>query len=118
MSPSSRAAMTCCATWCSPGTWCRWPNAPDRARTRPRGSSPQNRAAAPSCLAGGFAGEAGLSVPRPRLGPVTEVLDDTARTDTARLLLIDGHSIAYRAFYALPLENFSTTTGQPTNAVF
>jgi DNA polymerase I len=49
---------------------------------------------------------------------VTEVLDDTARTDTARLLLIDGHSIAYRAFYALPLENFSTTTGQPTNAVF
>ncbi|HJQ00683.1 MAG TPA: DNA polymerase I [Jatrophihabitans sp.] len=36
----------------------------------------------------------------------------------ARLLLIDGHSIAYRAFYALPVENFSTTTGQPTNAVF
>jgi len=54
----------------------------------------------------------------PRLHPVTEVLDDAARTDTAKLLLIDGHSIAYRAFYALPLENFSTTTGQPTNAVF
>jgi DNA polymerase-1 len=36
----------------------------------------------------------------------------------AKLLLIDGHSIAYRAFYALPVENFSTTTGQPTNAVF
>ena len=35
-----------------------------------------------------------------------------------RLLLIDGHSVAYRAFYALPVENFSTTTGQPTNAVF
>jgi DNA polymerase-1 len=35
-----------------------------------------------------------------------------------RLLLIDGHSIAYRAFYALPVENFSTTTGQPTNAVY
>jgi DNA polymerase-1 len=34
------------------------------------------------------------------------------------LLLIDGHSVAYRAFYALPVENFSTTTGQPTNAVF
>jgi len=37
---------------------------------------------------------------------------------TSRLLLLDGHSIAYRAFYALPVENFSTTTGQPTNAVF
>jgi DNA polymerase-1 len=35
-----------------------------------------------------------------------------------RLLLIDGHSLAYRAFYALPIENFSTTTGQPTNAVY
>ena len=31
---------------------------------------------------------------------------------------IDGHSLAYRAFYALPVENFSTPTGQPTNAVF
>ena len=35
-----------------------------------------------------------------------------------RLLLLDGHSLAYRAFYALPVENFSTSTGQPTNAVF
>ena len=35
-----------------------------------------------------------------------------------RLLLLDGHSLAYRAFYALPVENFSTTSGQPTNAVF
>jgi DNA polymerase I len=35
-----------------------------------------------------------------------------------RLLLIDGHSLAYRAFHALPAENFSTTTGQPTNAVY
>ncbi|WP_037604700.1 DNA polymerase I [Streptacidiphilus rugosus] len=35
-----------------------------------------------------------------------------------RLLLMDGHSMAYRAFYALPEENFSTATGQPTNAVY
>ena len=35
-----------------------------------------------------------------------------------RLLLLDGHSLAYRAFYALPVENFSTTTGQHTNAVY
>ncbi|HJZ01855.1 MAG TPA: 5'-3' exonuclease H3TH domain-containing protein, partial [Streptosporangiaceae bacterium] len=40
---------------------------------------------------------------------------DSAAQD--RLLLLDGHSLAYRAFFALPIENFSTTTGQPTNAV-
>src|SRR5689334_14483419 len=36
----------------------------------------------------------------------------------SRLLLLDGHSLAYRAFFALPVENFSTTTGQATNAVY
>ncbi len=35
-----------------------------------------------------------------------------------RILLIDGHSLAYRAFYALPVENFSTSSGQPTNAIY
>ena len=35
-----------------------------------------------------------------------------------KLLLIDGHSVAYRAFFALPVENFSTQTGQHTNGVF
>ncbi|MGL4173367.1 MAG: DNA polymerase I [Actinomycetota bacterium] len=35
-----------------------------------------------------------------------------------RLLLLDGHSLAYRAFYALPADNFSTSTGQTTNAVY
>ena len=35
-----------------------------------------------------------------------------------RLLLVDGNSLAYRAFYALPLESFSTSAGQPTNAVY
>ncbi|MER7546279.1 DNA polymerase I [Spirillospora sp. NPDC127506] len=39
-------------------------------------------------------------------------------TDRPRLLLLDGHSLAYRAFYALPVENFSTTAGQPTNVVY
>ncbi|HUD39575.1 MAG TPA: DNA polymerase I [Streptosporangiaceae bacterium] len=34
------------------------------------------------------------------------------------MLLLDGHSLAYRAFFALPIENFATTTGQPTNAVY
>ncbi|MGP3954295.1 DNA polymerase I [Streptomyces sp. 7N604] len=35
-----------------------------------------------------------------------------------RLLLLDGHSLAYRAFFALPAENFSTITGQTTNAIY
>jgi len=42
----------------------------------------------------------------------------TPGTSQGRLLLLDGHSLAYRAFFALPIENFSTTTGQPTNAVY
>ncbi len=33
-------------------------------------------------------------------------------------MLLDGHSLAYRAFYALPAENFKTATGQTTNAVY
>ena len=44
-----------------------------------------------------------------------DVVQEPARS---RLLLLDGHSLAYRAFFALPVENFSTTTGQPTNAVY
>ncbi|GAA4552497.1 DNA polymerase I [Amycolatopsis samaneae] len=42
----------------------------------------------------------------------------TAEGARPRLLLIDGHSMAYRAFFALPAENFRTKTGQVTNAVF
>ncbi|EHR51749.1 DNA polymerase I [Saccharomonospora marina XMU15] len=38
--------------------------------------------------------------------------------DTSRLLLIDGHSMAYRAFFAVPADRFRTSTGQVTNAVF
>ncbi|AQP44095.1 DNA polymerase I [Tessaracoccus flavus] len=39
-------------------------------------------------------------------------------TQSRKLLLIDGHSVAYRAFFALPVDNFATSTGQHTNAVF
>ncbi|WP_190233220.1 MULTISPECIES: DNA polymerase I [Streptomyces] len=31
---------------------------------------------------------------------------------------MDGHSMAYRAFFALPVENFTTAMGQPTNAIY
>jgi DNA polymerase-1 len=43
---------------------------------------------------------------------------EVTASDRPRLLLLDGHSLAYRAFFALPVENFSTTTGQHTNAVY
>ncbi|MDP9345403.1 MAG: hypothetical protein M3P44_06735, partial [Actinomycetota bacterium] len=33
------------------------------------------------------------------------------------LYLIDGNSLAYRAFFALP-ESIATSTGMPTNAIF
>jgi DNA polymerase-1 len=89
----------------------------------------------------GFA-RSGLSDPDHRLGPVSPTtLGPTASTSAKAqrksrpatatpepdpagdgsesvLLLLDGHSLAYRAFFALPVENFSTTTGQSTNAVY
>ena len=44
--------------------------------------------------------------------------DAAAGTPRAgRLLLIDGHSMAFRAYYALPVDSFTTSTGQATNAV-
>ncbi len=35
-----------------------------------------------------------------------------------QLVLVDGHALAYRMFFALPLEAFSTRTGEPTNATY
>ncbi|MGB0208728.1 MAG: DNA polymerase I [Ilumatobacteraceae bacterium] len=46
-----------------------------------------------------------------RSGPAEDV------SPVARHLLIDGNSLTYRAFFALP-EDMATSTGQPTNAVF
>lgn len=39
-------------------------------------------------------------------------------TSRGTLLVVDGHSLAFRAFFALPVENFSTSDGQATNAVW
>ena len=55
-------------------------------------------------------------VHRSRTRPLAGILGGV--NPKPRLLLIDGHSVAYRAFFALPVDNFSTTTGQHTNAVF
>ncbi|NUP58332.1 MAG: DNA polymerase I [Pseudarthrobacter sp.] len=38
-------------------------------------------------------------------------------TEQPRLLVLDGHSMAFRAFFALPADKFSTARGQHTNAV-
>jgi DNA polymerase-1 len=39
-------------------------------------------------------------------------------TDNSKFLILDGHSLAYRAFHGLPVENFATSSGQHTNAVY
>ncbi|SPT52387.1 DNA polymerase I [Actinomyces bovis] len=52
-----------------------------------------------------------------KTSPETVPPSTDAATKPVRLLLIDGHSMAFRAFYALPVENFTTSTGQATNAV-
>lgn len=38
-------------------------------------------------------------------------------TQQPTLMVIDGHSLAFRAFYALPVDSFQTQTGQHTNAI-
>ncbi len=38
--------------------------------------------------------------------------------NTSKFLILDGHSLAYRAFHGLPVENFVTSSGQHTNAVY
>src|SRR3954451_12206570 len=50
------------------------------------------------------------SAPRRRVAPV-------AKPDTPELFLIDGNSLAYRAFFALP-ESIATADGRPTNVIY
>ncbi|CAN7319902.1 DNA polymerase I [Microbacterium maritypicum] len=41
-------------------------------------------------------------------------------TDSAKptLMVVDGHSLAYRAFFALPVDNFTTKDNQHTNGIY
>lgn len=61
----------------------------------------------------------------PRVVPVSPVSTSAAKKtaatkadDKPTLMLLDGNSLAYRAFYALPAENFKTQGGLTTNAVY
>ena len=50
--------------------------------------------------------------------PTTRAYDGAVPDDAQReLFLIDGNSLVYRAFFALP-ETIATSKGQPTNAIF
>ncbi|MFH5211929.1 DNA polymerase I [Antrihabitans sp. NCIMB 15449] len=60
------------------------------------------------------------------MSPATDQRAKPSATDKAAaeagkqptLMLLDGHSLAFRAFFALPAENFKTQSGQTTNAVY
>jgi DNA polymerase I len=57
--------------------------------------------------------------PSPGGGCPTPALESVSVTATdARLLLLDGHSLAYRAFFALKEANLVTKTGQHTEGVY
>src|SRR5277367_2238497 len=66
-----------------------------------------------------------MSVAVPRVEAVSPARIASKKTDAGRagddkptLMLLDGNSLAYRAFYALPAENFKTQGGLTTNAVY
>ncbi len=65
-----------------------------------------------------------VSVPVTRLLTVSPAKTSSSTSTRSKpaarptLMLLDGHSLAYRAFFALPAENFQTNTGQATNAVY
>jgi len=49
---------------------------------------------------------------------VSAATTDTTTDTKPTLMLLDGNSLAFRAFYALPAENFKTQGGLTTNAVY
>ena len=61
--------------------------------------------------------EASDPVPRVRLVPAATPQKTEEQTKPT-LMLLDGNSLAFRAFYALPAENFKTRGGLTTNAVY
>ncbi len=64
-----------------------------------------------------MAEKAAAKTAKKTVDPVAKAADGSSG-GRPRLMLMDGHSLAYRAFFALPAENFTTATGQPTNAIY
>ena len=54
----------------------------------------------------------------PRVKAVSPAKTASATDQKQTLMLLDGNSLAFRAFYALPAENFKTQGGLTTNAVY
>ncbi|OQZ87999.1 DNA polymerase I [Mycobacterium alsense] len=53
------------------------------------------------------------------MNAVPSATDQETKQETKpTLMLLDGNSLAFRAFYALPAENFKTRGGLTTNAVY
>ncbi len=59
-----------------------------------------------------------VSVPVPRVKAVSPAKTASVTDEKPTLMLLDGNSLAFRAFYALPAENFKTQGGLTTNAVY
>src|SRR3979411_1760600 len=72
------------------------------------------------CSSGpGLVGDAGPSPPVPRVRAVPAATTTPSEEQPKpTLMLLDGNSLAFRAFYALPAENFKTRGGLTTNAVY
>ena len=47
-----------------------------------------------------------------------EVIGQQLMADRPEFVLIDGHAVAYRQFFALKSPNFVTRDGEATNAVY
>src|ERR1700754_371660 len=62
-----------------------------------------------------------MAIGRPAVASARNSLDDRMAQQNGdpprELFLIDGNSLAYRAFFALP-ESIATSDGRPTNAIF
>ncbi|MGC5628039.1 DNA polymerase I [Georgenia sp. Z1344] len=52
------------------------------------------------------------------MSDTTDQAGTTHESTQGRLLLIDGHSMAFRAFFALPADKFVNSAGQSTNAIY
>src|SRR5690625_617541 len=106
-----------------------FPSTGMRATTRPRPTSryvtPSRSSRAARAASGMVTGVVSVMprtlaavVIRRLSGPQIRVCDVAETTETPRLLLLDGHSLAYRAFFALKDANLVTTTGQHTEGVY